>query len=367
MSTLDTTDIAASTVDGDGGYPAFGPGDDTAAGRADAYLAMVRRHLDAHAGLAGDERDDLLDELATHVHEVAAADDRPLDQVLGTPQAFADELLASAGLEPRGLRARPADLADRAAAAARRMWARLEPVGDHRWVRAVVGFLPELRPAWWVARGYLIVYGLGFVVSDDNDVRVMFPYPALLDSRLLGFVAGFAAAVASVRLARRVPASRWRWVVNALAIGAAVLVLWRANDIRHPDQFPVDTVFATPAWQLSHPDGVPIINIYAYDAAGDPIEQVLLYDQDGRPIEVGEAVDPVTGLLLERDVVLDRDGFPVGNAYPLAQFTWGWEDGRTGVREPVLHPTVVSPALSPPADGSDPTADAGDTVDPGGS
>jgi hypothetical protein len=377
VSTLDTTDVAGDPTGASGGDLAGGAGADTATGRADAYLATVRRHLDAHAGLAGDERDDLLDELATHVHEVAAGDDRPLDEVLGTPQAFADELLASAGLEPGGRRGRLAgvagltrvagiaDVADRGAATARRMWARLEPVGHHSWVRAAVGFLPELRPAWWVARGYLIVYGLGFVVSDDNDIRVMFPYPALLDSRVLGFVAGFAAAVASVRLARRAPASRWRWVVNALAIGAAVLVLSRANDIRYPDQY-VDTAYAPPAWQLSHPDGLPITNIYAYDAAGELIDQVLLYDQDGRPIEVGDAVDPATGQPFERDVALDRDGFPVVNAYPVAQFTWVWEDTGVGVRRPVPRPIVVPPALSSATDGPGPAAGAEDTDDPGG-
>ena len=67
--------------------------------RAAAYLDEVRRHL---ADLPADERDDVVDDLDAHVHEVAAGTDRPLDEVLGPPAAFADELLASAGLEEVG-------------------------------------------------------------------------------------------------------------------------------------------------------------------------------------------------------------------------------------------------------------------------
>jgi hypothetical protein len=85
-TTETTTDTANAAGDAAGGAgPALGGGDETATSRAEAYLAVVRRHLDAHTGLSGDERDDLLDELATHVDAVASADDRPLDQVLGTP------------------------------------------------------------------------------------------------------------------------------------------------------------------------------------------------------------------------------------------------------------------------------------------
>jgi len=62
---------------------------------AERFLAAVRRHLH---GLPDDERDELLDDLATHLAEVTADDDRPLEQVLGSPEAFAAELLASAGV-----------------------------------------------------------------------------------------------------------------------------------------------------------------------------------------------------------------------------------------------------------------------------
>jgi HAAS len=63
--------------------------------RAADYLDEVRSHL---ADLPTDERDDLLEDLEAHVHEVTAATDGPLDDALGPPAAFAAELRASAGL-----------------------------------------------------------------------------------------------------------------------------------------------------------------------------------------------------------------------------------------------------------------------------
>jgi hypothetical protein len=229
----------------------------------------------------------------------------------------------------------------------------------------VVAFLPELRPAWWVARGWLIVYGLGFVVSDDADVRAMFPYPALLDSRVLGLALGIAASVASVGLARREPASRWRWIVNALAIAATVLVLWRADDVRRPDVY-AEPAFDPPLWQLSQPDGSAITNIYAYDTGGRAVDGVLLYDQHGRPIELGDAVDPATGQPLVHEPVLDVFGLPVGNLYPVDQHTVTWgAEGRAEARQPVPRPEVELPSL-PPALAPDGATDADDATEPDG-
>ena len=106
-----------------------------------------------------------------------------------------------------------------------------------------------------------------------------------------------------------------------------------------------DDVYATPQppdHQLAHPDGSAITNIYAYDAEGEPLAGVLLYDQHGRPIELGEAVDPMTGLPLEHDAVLDELGGPVGNLYPVDQYTVTWSaDGSTQSRVPIPRPEVM--------------------------
>ena len=65
---MSTTDIDTGTPTG--GDAGTGPGSGRGAGaaeRAEGYLDEVRRHL---ADLGDDERDDLLDDLTAHVHQV---------------------------------------------------------------------------------------------------------------------------------------------------------------------------------------------------------------------------------------------------------------------------------------------------------
>ena len=59
------------------------------------YLAAVSREL---ADLPADERDDLLEDLDSHLHEVIAEGEGSLEQRLGPPAQYAAELRASAGL-----------------------------------------------------------------------------------------------------------------------------------------------------------------------------------------------------------------------------------------------------------------------------
>jgi hypothetical protein len=286
--------------------------------RAEAYLAEVRSHL---AGLSEDERDDLLDDLTAHVHQVAADDERSLEEALGPPEAFAAELMASAGLtsemptSPRaGLTARARGRMDAAVEAVRR-----QPAG-----RAVLDFLPELRPAWWVVRGWLLVYLL--TVPDNGDDLSSFPFPEVLGSWVLGGIVVAAAAVGSVHLARRQPRTRWIAVLNAAAILSAV---WLAGDLNngrvvYVDNSGTDVFFDDqrypPEPGLQHSDGSSISNIYAYDASGQPLDRVRLYDQDGRPIEVFPGYD-ANGLPLITEPVIGADGLDVVNAYPLHQST----------------------------------------------
>ena len=59
------------------------------------YLAAVMREL---ADLPPAERDDLLDDLDDHLHEVLAEGEGSLEQRLGPPAMYAAELRTSAGL-----------------------------------------------------------------------------------------------------------------------------------------------------------------------------------------------------------------------------------------------------------------------------
>jgi len=315
--------------------------------RAEAYLAEVRSHL---AGLSDDERDDLLDDLTAHVHQVAADDERPLEEALGPPEAFAAELMASAGLTAEmpvsrpGLSARARGRVDAAVAAIRR-----QPAG-----RAVLDFLPELRPAWWVLRGWLIVYLL--TVPANGDDLSSFPFPEILGSWVLGGMVAAAAAVVSVHLARRQKRTRWILVLNAAAILSA---LWLAGDLNTGQTVYVDNsassgyagdvdrlrLLAEPG--LQHNDGSSITNIYAYDANGQPLDRVRLYDQDGRPIEVFPGYD-ANGLPLATEPVIGADGQKVTNVYPQHQSTTSRFPGDPAGNIAVPPPVVgVAPLPAP--------------------
>src|SRR5262249_46349960 len=135
---------------------------------ADHYLAEGRRHLGARPD---DERDDLLEDLDAHIHEVAAQDDRPLEEVLGPPEDFAAELIASAGLAPEAGEGPGAT-----ARAWERMQARVAAGRAPPWARAVGGVLPLLRAAGGGGRGWLA--GSARSVGRDENTRGV-PVPPL--------------------------------------------------------------------------------------------------------------------------------------------------------------------------------------------
>jgi hypothetical protein len=333
----------------------------TAETPAERYLGEVGRHL---TGLSDDERDELLDDLAAHLHEVAADDPRPLHETLGPPDRFAAELLASAGLEGR----------TSAGAAAPTRFARLRARGrrlhDHRWTQATLDFLPELRPAWWVLRGYLVVLGLAAMFADGQADLDFFPVPSL-GSPVVGLAVVVGAIVLSVRLGRSAGASR-RGV--RLADGAAVVlglvalvhlhagldggltVEDPAYAVGDPELEGVPVYEYIPGGGLVSPvDGQPVTNIYAYDRDGRLIPEVLLYDQNGHPLDLGEGLyDPTTGLELTTDYPVDGNGAQVRNAYPLDQRTVEWDE-RGGPREQGVPPPAV---VVPPPPSTTTTAPA---------
>jgi hypothetical protein len=325
--------------------------DTTAAEPADSYLEDVRQHLTGVAGLTDDERDELLDDLAAHLREVAADDPRPLDETLGPPDRFAAELLASAGLEGPAT----GDAAGRLA----RWRAQGRRVRDHQWTRAVVGYLPELRPAWWVLRAYLIVLGLAALVAEGVEDLSAFPVPSL-GSPIVGLVAVAAAIVPSVRLGRSTAAEGQPRTSVRLVNGVAVVLALVALAHLHDGFGAGGSDFVDPAYAdgdpglvldtssgLTRADGTPITNIYAYDRHGELLSGVLLYDQDGNPLDLGDVVnDPITGSELVTNYPIDANGAQIRNAYPLDQRAAEWDDRGVRRERAVPPPAVVVPPPS---------------------
>jgi hypothetical protein len=315
---------------------------------AQRYVEEVGQHL---AGLPDDERAEVVDDLRAHVQEVADADERPLEEVLGSPAEFAAELLAAAGLEPAvGL--------GRAAPRFARARQLVTSVNEHRWTGAVRSFVPELLPAWWVLRGYIAVVAISLMTEGDGRAVARLPFPTIFGSVVVGVPVAIGAIVASVRLGRRPSLSRrWKLLDVALAIALVAVVF----NVRHEasrtyvyapttyDEFGRLNQGNGDAGYLNglSQDGVPITNLYVYDADGKLLAGVLVYDQDGRPVVVGDAVDPNTGMVVTHAPVFDANGAPIPNLYPQDQRVQDdpYGTGTTSVSsgEPVPPPAVVVP------------------------
>lgn len=167
----------------------------TTSPEAQAFLAAVEQEL---IDLRADDRRELFDDLTLHlVERDGDADSAPL----GSPQEYARELRDAAGLPAR------------AAVGRRRLGAAVDRIVDARAVAEVRAFLPLLRPAWWVLRGYLVV---AIVALQDVNGTRDFPVPAFWGSHVLGVAAVLAAGTASVALGRgRLPRSAVARVVAA--------------------------------------------------------------------------------------------------------------------------------------------------------
>jgi hypothetical protein len=307
------------------------------------YAAAVRA---AFEDLPGPEREVLLEDLEDHLEEVAAETGGPLEERLGQPQAYAAELRASAGLPaPGGARRRRRSLAVRLRTSrpARRLGRLVGAAAAHPAGEAVVGFLPELRPAWWVLRGWLAVmlasFGLAFLYAHDTT----FPVPTILGSQVVGLLAAAAAVAGSVALGRRgaaTPRARRLLVVANAALGLFALLLaldvgagYAAARAPYPAEYLAG--YPQPADGLRQ-DGVEISNIFAFDADGKPLGGVYLVDQDGNPVLASHEDNPD----LEQRLPLDRDGNPVANRYPREQYQL---DPATGQRGPVPAPEFRPP------------------------
>ena len=269
----------------------------------EAYAARVRTAL---GDLAAADRDDLLADLEDHLAEVAA--EGPLDELLGTPAAYAAELRSSAGL-PAG-------------AGGRRRW---QGLAAQPWLRSTLDFLPELRPGWWVARGGLLAWiaSLWFGAG--------LPGLAMLAVLLVPV---------SVVLGRREASEPWlRWAGPAASIAIAVVALFFTSAIltggADPQPYPVQ--------DSSGLSGVT--NLHPYDRDGRPLTDVQLYDQDGRPVELTGDADS-SGNLLTRVSRTTADGVVVGNVYPQQQRSEVYESDGTTRQTEVGPPVVRAPKLS---------------------
>ena len=325
---------------------------------AASYLAAVEAGL---AGLPPGERADLIDDLAGHLAELSAEGPVPLHDVLGPPEAYAAELLATLGVAAQAAPGRPGRRVRLRAAvdqwalvrAAHRMW-------DSWGGREASSVGGALRPAWWILRAYFAVSLVGAVSGRGRFPG--FPFPTLFNNAFLGTVSVLAAIPVSVRLGRLGP----QGVVKALVVaGDIALVVYGGSLLQHvasPHVQLVPTYAASPLYQkgpdqncMTNGAGQLVTNLYPYTMDGK-LTQVLLYDQTGRPIDNLCPFNDAQGRQLNTQYAKDANGASVYNAVPRAQTVTvpgppgpvPFSQVPVPVTSPVPPPAIVIPQLAAP-------------------
>lgn len=188
---------------------------------AERYLEAVRAHL---GGSQSPEVAELLDDLQQHLIEVAAEHDGPLTDRLGTPERYAEELRASAGLPPgseQQTRVQQAWSAALARAAAR---------ADHWLAKPWVSSLRESGMVWFITRGYAMALAWG-VTSTWHVGLSTFPVPHIGGNGTFSLFATSALIAVSVAAGKRRDEGRRRLdVLCTLAL--VLLCLWALLDLR---------------------------------------------------------------------------------------------------------------------------------------
>jgi hypothetical protein len=245
------------------------------------FLAVVRRQL---ADLDPDEQRDITEGLEADLTDLVAERG---GEALGDPVAYARELRAAAGLAPEMGRSRhhvdlsggvhsfldeAHQLFDRSAAAL---------PGD------TAGVLASVQPAWWVLRAWLAVEVVAYFLGSWN-------LQVIPGSNLPGTIALLVAGVLSVQLGRgRLwPGDRWRkgaglrMILLALNCFAVLMVPVVLDRLQHDGSMYGYQEVATARPHGLQLNGVPVRNIYPYDAQGHPLTGIQLLDRSGHPLSL---------------------------------------------------------------------------------
>ncbi|GAA0987391.1 hypothetical protein GCM10009555_066630 [Acrocarpospora macrocephala] len=263
------------------------------------YAQAVR---DALADLPAADLEELVEDLDDHLAEVAAESDVPLEERLGSPEAYAAELRAAYGGRPEdlvqvrpGVRARVGSWAAGTVARAHTRASRFPPY------RQLAGFMPDLRPAWWVLRGY----ALGLLLVSISTGTTQF-----VPESIGAWLFTLAAIWLSVWIGRRARQGGWgRTLLVAVNVFAGFLFVGGMVAVADWNGQSEFTSYA-PVVQVGM-GGSEVYNIYPYAKDGTPLQDVRLFDQDGRPITLNPEIN---GYVIDQRC---QEGPTPLNEYPL--------------------------------------------------
>jgi len=316
-----------------------------------SYATAVRRHL---VGLSSEQVEDLTDGLEADLADALAdplvsprdaADGADLTARFGSPAAYAHELRAAAGLPDAGAPVKRRRLRNLftapVRAGARMARTALDRLREQPWWPPVEEFLVTLTPAVWLLRGWVVAEVASVVLRalvPDGGSRGAWLPTTFLDWLLL-----VGLCVVSVQWGRgRWQGGRWsrraRLAATAVAVIAAlpVFVTNAAHDARTRNATGVEyQTISTPTAPQDGVvvDGMLVSNLFAYDAAGNPIDGVQIFDDRGRPVRTtsddGSGEWSLPGVADRWSFVSAQDegGRQLWNVYPLrggpsASFEW---------------------------------------------
>ncbi|WP_456695378.1 hypothetical protein [Aeromicrobium sp. P5_D10] len=240
---------------------------------APEILAFARGVRDALADLPADEVDDLTDGLEADLAESLAED---LRRTLPDPVAYAAELRLAAGLPVRETTTRSGVLASLVDVLRDARIGAVQALHSTPAAMAVVDFLAALRPGWWIFRAWLATWLSAAFFGMERG----YWFEGAFWLVLLLFV------IVSVQWGRgrlAFPGMRAVTVIGNLAAVVVLLPVFNAAQAWGGGTVYVETESA-PDLTGVYLNGVPVTNIFGYDAKGRALTDIQLFDQDGKPL-----------------------------------------------------------------------------------
>jgi hypothetical protein len=248
------------------------------------YVEAVRAAL---ADLPDATRDELLEDLPEHLAEVKADGAGSLIDRLGTPEAYAAELLITAGFvggfpDPPPRPDRWAEIRDPALRRLRRLDIRTGPLFGYE---RASDFLVLLRPAWWVLRGYLVAMVIAWALDDSGQPQGLLP--RIGGSEVVAVLMLAGGILGSIWLGRRQTRELAQWPRYALYAGSVVLVLVAIGGFLNADSDARGANYSDVNYGGGGDPNSRVQDVFVYDQNGRLIPGARLFDQDGQPIRLG--------------------------------------------------------------------------------
>jgi hypothetical protein len=318
---------------------------------ADRYLQRVRAAL---ADLPDDERNELIEDLSAHLADISTETQDTLTEAslverLGRPEAYAAELRASAGLAPAPTAAR-AVAVSRLRLASDRVRRTLDAVPAYHRFR---GFLPELRPGWWLLRAYFLTVvvaaalGTDFdgVLPDDSGATVAF------------LVCAGLVAYASVWLGRRSD-GYGRWGRRAILAGGIFVTLVAIGVIGSSSN---SDYYDYASYSSTGIENATDLRVYGPD--GQLIKDAQVFDQNGNPVVLSG--DCSTSSRVRTDGGAADNVYPKSLSQPVDEYCQVFDEPPVPERLPGLLPTDAAPTPGVPGPTTSATPTTGATPSSG--